>query len=371
MSIIRPLEAADLPAVAAMFQTELRHTAEPATPALRAYLGELYLTGPFADPETPALVYADEDGTVRGFLGVTSQPMVRDGAPLRVAVSGALMVRGHEADPMAGARLLKAFLSGPQDVSLSETAGDAAFTMWRQLRGEALSRHSLDWVRVLRPAGFAVETMARRVPLAGILGPPGRLFDRMRTKRLPARPLRWSSLPDAFRPQGGLTAEEVGPDEFVACLREASDRYPIRRDWTKAQLETIMADIARKPDYGTLRLCHVRTRGGGVLGGFAYYVRPNATGRVLDVIGAPERVGPVLDCLMRDAADHGLVALRGRTTPVVFDALLERRCLMFHHSASVIHARDPALVAAFKAGEAPFNGLVGERWSRLIGDHFG
>ena len=85
---------------------------------------------------------------------------------------------------------------------------------------------------------------------------------------------------------------------------------------------------------------------------------------------APERAGVVLDCLLRDAADHGAVAVRGRTAPALFDALLERRCLMFRHSASVVAARDRALVERLKRGDAAFNGLVGERWSRLMGDSF-
>jgi hypothetical protein len=44
--------------------------------------------------------------------------------------------------------------------------------------------------------------------------------------------------------------------------------------------------------------------------------------------------------------------------------------LFLHASSSIVHARDPDLLAPFVAGKAFFNGFAGESWSRLIGDRF-
>ncbi len=369
-SLVRPVAGADIGAIAQIFQTQLRKSAEPASAALTDYLDQLFVSGPFADPSLPSLVYQRDDGTVAGFLGVTAQPFVLDDKPITAAVCGALMVDGHERDPLAGARLLKAFLAGGQDVSLSETAGDATLTMWRQLQGGVLTRHSLDWVRVIRPGGFAIETMARRVGALRALAPVAGLVDRRMTRGGSERGLRWAALADDFRIAGGVAIEPVSLADFAAQIRRFTDSFPIQRHWSDSALQQVLADLQYKSDYGALRICVVRARGGATLGCFIYYHRPGATARVLDVLASPERAGIVLDCLLRDAADQGTVAVRGRTTPATFDALLERRCLMFRHSASVVAARDPVLVERLKRGDAAFNGLVGERWSRLVGDAF-
>lgn len=369
-SHIRPIAGSDIDVIAAIFQTQLRKTSAPASAGLVNYLDQLFVSGPFADASLPSLVYQRENGRIAGFLGVTAQPLMLDNTPIKAAICGVLMVDAHQQDPMAGARLLKTFLAGNQDVSLSETAGDATLTMWRQLRGDVLTRHSLDWLRVIRPGGFAVETMARRIGAARALGPLAGLVDTRLTRAKSERGLRWAALSDDFKVPGGLTVEPVAIADFADQVRAFTDSFPIRRDWSPAALQQVLADLPHKSEFGALRICMVRARGGAVLGGFVYYHRPHATARILDVLVAPERAGVVLDCLLRDAADQGAVAVRGRTAPAIFDALLERRCLMFRHSASVVAARDPDLVERLKRGDAAFNGLVGERWSRLMGDSF-
>lgn len=368
--LIRPIASGDISAVAKIFQTQFRKTTVPASAGLVDYLDRLFVSGPFADANLPSLVYQREDAGIAGFLGVTAQPLVLEGTPIRAAVCGALMVDAHQQDPMAGARLLKAFLAGNQDVSLSETAGDATLSMWRQLRGDVLTRHSLDWLRVIRPGGFAVEIMARRIGAARALSPLAGLVDTRLTRLGSERGLRWAALSDDFKAPGGLTVQPVAVADFADHIRAFTDSFPIRRDWSDAALQQLLADLPHKSAFGALRICVVRARGGAILGGFVYYHRPLATAHILDVLVAPERAGVVLDCLLRDAADHGAVAVRGRTAPAIFDALLERRCLMFQYGASVVAARDPVLMERLKRGDAAFNGLVGERWSRLMGDSF-
>jgi hypothetical protein len=369
MSFIRPLESDDLQSVAAMFQRQLRAPGWRMGAGLADYLRLLFLAGPFADAALPSLVYQRADGSIGGFVGITSQPMALGERRLQVAVCGALMVDGHDADPMAGARLLKAALAGPQDLTLSETAGDTTLAMWRQLRGEVLSRHSLDWVRVIRPAGFAVETAGRRFGAARAAAPLARFFDRrFRQGRGARQHLRWAALPLDLRLPGGV--EIVTPDweRFARMVRDHTEAFPLRRDWSDAALAQLIEDVQHKSDYGPVRVGLVQSRSGAALGGFIYHGRPGATARVLDVLARPERAGVVLDCLLHDAAEQGAIAVRGRTSPASFDALLERRCLMFRHSASVVAGRDRDLVDRVMRGEAAFNGVVGERWSRLIGD---
>jgi hypothetical protein len=352
----------------------MRHFRDPASDpsaALLSYLERFFLTGPFADMSMPSLVHVRGDGRVSGFIGVTTQPMSLEDRCLRVAVCGALMVEGHEADPLAGARLLKSFLSGTQDVSLSETAGDATLAMWRQLRGDVLSRHSLDWVRVIRPGGFALETVRQRLTWIGAASGFARWADgRLNRARAGGAELRWASFPEDFKLPGNVGVEDLSTEGFLSAVVEFTDSFAIRRAWTDAALDQLGADLHHKSGQGQLRLGAVVARGGKRLGAFAYYEREGATARVLDILAAPSHAGLVIDCLLKDAAARGAVAVRGRTSPALFDALLERRCLMFRHGASVVSSADKGLVARFQNGDAHFNGVVGERWSRLVGHEF-
>lgn len=365
---IRPLSPGDIATVAKMFQRQFRPAVAVSSASLEAYLDTLFLSGPFASPTMPSLVHARADGLVTGFIGVTSQPMQIGDRPLKVAVCGALMVEGRAEDPMAGARLLKSFLAGEQDLSLSETAGDATLSMWRQLRGDLLTNHSLDWLRVLRPASFATETAQRRMGIAGLLSPLSQFVDRRLRKKWPVG--SWASVSDAPKIAGGASSESVSVERFLAFAREHSDSFPIRRLWTDEALSQLAADIPLKSELGELRTALVHSRTGVCLGGYAYYFRAGKSAQVLDVLAGEARAGVVIDCLFRDADESGAVAVRGRSNPAMLDALLERRCLMFRQGASVIAGRDKDLIERFKQGDAAFNGLIGERWSRLVGDNF-
>ena len=171
MSEIRPLCAADIPSVASLFQRIFMRRSGAAPETLGAYLKSLFLDHPDYDPNIASQVYARGDGTLAGFIGVLPLPLSFDGTTRRGAICGSLMVDGHAEDPTAGARLIRAFLSGPQDISLSETANQTSEAMWRKLRGTILPAYSLEWVRVFRPAGFLVEGLAHKLAPARVLAP--------------------------------------------------------------------------------------------------------------------------------------------------------------------------------------------------------
>jgi hypothetical protein len=162
MSDIRSLAVEDIPAVARLFQKVFRNSAEEPPPAFIEYLRQLYIDAPGNDPEIRPLVYSNDDGRISGFVGANTLAMTYRGRALRAAICGSLMVEGRESDPMAGARLLKAFLAGPQDLSFSETASEVSTQMWTKLRGVVLPQYSLDWIRVIRPASFGLDLVASR-----------------------------------------------------------------------------------------------------------------------------------------------------------------------------------------------------------------
>lgn len=370
MSEIRPLRHEDIDAVAALFQEVFRDPGAPPPPALTAYLHRLYLDMPGCDPEIAPLVHVDAAGGITGFVGVNLLPMTFGERKLRAAVCGSLMVKDRERDPMAGARLLKAFLAGPQDLSLSETASEVSARMWTGLRGIALPQYSLDWVRLIRPGAFMLELASDRLGAMRLLSPAARGLDRLWRGRMGRGDLRWSGVPDDWPIQGGLSVAEIDRAAFAVLVAPLTAQFALRPDWAEGQLDAILADAEAKPDYGEPVFASVNARGGKAVGAFAYHVRPGRVARVLQVLALPGQAGAVIDCLIGDAAARGAAGLRGRTQPALLEAMLGRRIAFTHVASTVAHSRDPEIVRACRDGEIFVNGIAGEHWSRLIGGSF-
>lgn len=365
VSIVRALREDDLPSVARLFQTILRKTHEPATPALEAYLGSLFLKGPDHDPEITSHVHLRDDGGVNGFIGNLPLPMSVGGRTVRGALCGSLMVENHAEDPFAGARLMRAFLAGPQDISLTETANDISTAMWRKLGGTVLPDHSLEWLRVIRPAGFVAEMAAAAFKPFRILKPLVRPVDALMRRREPG----WSHL-GTDAPAGTPASADMDDGETVELLQALSRPFAARPLWRPESLARMVAESRRKANYGAMVRRKVTGRDGRPLGLFVYYGEPGRIGRVVQVLFQPGRAGAVLDSMLIHAAERGMVALRGRTLPALLEAMLGRRFVFLHASSSIVHARDASLLEPFIAGKAFFNGFAGESWSRLIGDRF-
>jgi hypothetical protein len=358
------MQPGDVPAVAALYMRVLRRRAGAPSPGLTRFFRSFYCDGPFREPDIPSLVHVDADGRVTGFVGVNATPMLWKGRRLRAAFSGSLMVDNPRTAPLAGAALLKAFLAGAQDLSFSETANPVSQGMWERLRGHVLASSSLDWLRILRPAGFALASAAGRVPALRAALPLARAVDRLAGRRTPKSSVaRFVS--DAN--PAGLTADPVGEDEFTALLERFTEPYALRPDWSGGYGAHVLAEALSKPGFGAPVMAAVRARGGATLGAFLYHVKPGGLGRAVQVLAAPERTGAVLQCLFADALDRGAVAVRGRADARIVQAAPGRSLVFASVSSTVAHARDAELLAALQAGQGLVNGLAGETWCRLFG----
>lgn len=370
MSGVRALAAQDIVDIASMFQRVFRKSTQAAPASLVDYIRHFYFDAPGIDDGIHSLVHVDDAGTVSGFIGVHALPMTCEGLPLRAAICGSLMVTDPEKDPLAGARLLKAFLDGPQDLSFSESANDISNRLWTRLGGAVLTQNSLDWIRVIQPAGFVLDVGANRIPFANALRAITRGVDTIWRKRLNPKKLNWSAVPVGGTGPKALETREIGGAQFTALLPAFTTDYVLKPDWDAWWLDRVLADAADKPELGPLVLAAATTRSGMEVGAFAYYAKAGAIGRVLQLIAKPGQVGAVIDCLIDHAAARGLSGLRGRLQPSFLDPMILRRIVFMPSGATVVHSRDAALLKAAVAGPAFLNGLAGEEWSRLIGGTF-
>ena len=342
----------------------------PPPAALVTYLRRHYLEAPGCDPEIAPLVHVSGEGEISGFIGVNALPMSHEGRKLKAAICGSLMVEDRENDPLAGARILKAFLAGPQDLSFSETASDVSTQMWTRLRGVVLPQYSLDWVRVIQPASFSLSVASNRIKPARLAAPFARAVDSAYRKRMAPGEQRWSAVSAAGTSQAGFTTQETDRNGFAAVVDRFIAQFPLRPEWAEAQLDHILGDAEQKPEQGELIYALVAARTGTLAGAFAYYARAGEIGRVLQVLALPGQAGPVIDCLVDHASKRGLPGLRGRTQPALMEAMLGRRIAFVHVASTVLHSRDPAIVQACRDGQGFFNGIAGEHWCRLIAGQF-
>ena len=365
---VRSFTTADVPAVATLFTRIFLRRGEVTPVGLEQYLTSVFLSAPWTDPEINSLVHVRPDGTVNGFIGVLPVPFQWGERRLRGAVFSSLMVDDHEADPMAGARLMRALLAGPQDLSFCETASEVTIAMWERLKGVSLLQHSLTYLRILRPFGYMTETLRRRTALAAPLALLASPIDGLVRTRLPAGTLRrWAY---NARHDDRLLEAPLTPEGLIRLLPQFLAEYPIRPAWTSETITRVLADAAVKPNFGPMTLQLVTSAGGAPVGAFAYHGRPGRTAHVLQGFATRRHAAAVVDRMFSHAAQSGMVAVVGRTEPHLLQALAGSETVLFHIAASAVHSRDPVLVAAYLRGDGFLNGIAGETWSRLIGDNF-
>jgi hypothetical protein len=348
---VRPLEQADLPAVAALRLSSFRQTRRTSAAALEAYLRRIFFENPWRDDELPSLVHDDGRGGVVGFVGVIPRRMRFRGAELRAAVSTQFMVhpgaRGH-----AGIRLVQRLFAGPQDLTLADAAPDAARKIWVAFGGDSLPLQSLVWVRALRPARHAAAGLGDH--LVG------------RASRFALRPLlaAWDAV---HRPARGNALSGVTEPLQAATVAAAHDTVlaesALRPVYEAAAYQWLLDRAGEAAELGPLQGRIVRGADGGVAGWFLYYDNPGGVVRVLQLCARTEAAPMVIDHLGYEAWRSGAVALRGQVMAPLLTALSAAGCdLQRQGPWALAQSRRGDIRLALARGDAWLTGLDGERW---------
>lgn len=359
MALIRRFAADDATAVANLFQAVFRQSKAPAPASLADYFVDIYLSRPWFDAEIGALVYLDNDGRVRGFIGVNVVPMIWQGRSIRAAYAGSLMVEAPENDPLAGARLLRAYLNGAQDLSISETANTASFGMWRKLGGEMVVSRSYEWVRVLRPLSLAATVAARKLPVLNGVRPVTSWLDAIAAKALPSLPQLSTT-----------TGRDVAPCELADVILQTAAGYALRPAFDPAALSYLLAHAARKENRGAPVARIVHDRRGEPIGGYLAHGDKHGVLRVLQTFSLPAKADLVVDDVIATAQRIGASGVAGNTQPEMMPRLQTLGCLYVLRYVTVVHARDPTLRAAAHNADVVLNGIGGECWMRMLGGRF-
>jgi hypothetical protein len=348
---IRPLRAEDVAGVASLWQYWFRGKTRTPAPGLTDYVRRLYLERPWFDSEIPSLVAEDDAGRLLGVIGSTVSRFRYRDRPVRLACVMPPLVDEALAPTTIASFLLRKYLSGPQEVTISDGGHPKFERIWETLGGEIAHLQSLRWIKVFRPLTLALEAAKRPSlrRLKSISQPLDRLL--ARAKRLGLAP-----------PTSPLSSEPLTPERFVSLLPVARQSYQLTPDYDAAYLAWLWAEMGAISSQGELQTATVM-EGGRALGWYVYYLQPGGISRVMHLAAAKNRMEQVLDHLFAQAQAGGSAALLGRLEPRLRRPLAERRCLYSDAgSLLMLHSRDPALSHAILAGQALLSRLEGENW---------
>jgi hypothetical protein len=353
VSQIRPLERADLPRVTALYERTMRSGGTTPPAGLAAYFERTVLDHPWFDTEVPSLVFDTGDNRIAGFIGSYVRRLLIDERPIRMSCAGQLVTDPDERHLGVGARLLRSYLSGPQDLAITDGATPVVHEMWTRLGGYALHPGSLVWTRLFRPwraLGRTWLELRGKERWRGILGPAWRVLDCPTTRltRPPERP-------------AGVHADELTPRTLARCLAEVLGNARLRVNYDQPFLEWLFREMAAVRSRGTL-VRRLLGREDRLLGWYVVYLTPGGVSQVMDVKATRGQLGTVLDYLFADAWDSGAAAVEGRIEPALFEPLSSRRCWLRYGSRALFHSRDPDVLAAISLGKSALSRLDGEYW---------
>ena len=358
MGNIRSFVAQDIPQVARLhhevFKTGSRLNASWLN-EYRGYFTNVFLEGPTADPSLPSLVFEEDDGTIAGFLGVVPRQMTMKGRRIQAAISSQFIVAPATRSGLVAVRLARAFLEGPQDLSISDEANDISRKIWEGLGGVTALWHSLYWTRPLRPARLVLSMLRARAPAAPIAiaaAPFAPLIDAIAT-RMPQSPLRQS------RPEvDGEDLTERTILSYVSRCMPAS----LRMDYDPATLSWVMALARRRKRTGSLQAIVVR-RGDRIIGWYVYHLDAERIANVLQLAAEGPGLAEVVDHLFYQAGANGANAVCGRVDPRHLQALTDRHCVLHRRGPWVLLSSMHAeILRAFETGDVCLSRLDGE-WS--------
>jgi hypothetical protein len=364
MGEIRPLEESHIPEVAALQLKIIRRQPRPPGRDLQKYFGDIFLRNPWRADDIPSLVYLD-GGRIVGFLGVIARPMMWGKRPVRIAVASQFMVDREQYRGFAGLELLKRFFQGPQDISYTDGATEAAHVTWTAAGACAASLYSLEWTRSLRPARYARGMLEQRKGawrwLGKTMAPAGWLTDIVLSKI----PLRVFSPPTT-----GYRSQDASADELFQAIQEIGWREKLKPAYEPVSFRWLMAQTAEARFHGTLRMAVVRDPTGALAGWYAYFSKPGCVSVVMQIGAHARHIDNVFLALLRDAWERGAAAVRGRAIPRYLTNFNDQHCSFRHIGSGVlVQARDPELLTCILRGDAAFSLLDGEWWLRFaVGD---
>jgi hypothetical protein len=358
MAGVRSFEESDVPRVADLVWKVLHERPGSSPAKLQQYFSEVFLHNPWLEEGIPSKVYEDSEGKLVGFFGVVPRRMTYQGKVVRLAFGSNFVMDPESRASMAAIQLVRGFMKGPQDISITDSANENSRQLLRSLGFTIVPIYSLLWARPLRPCLYGLQGVARlrkkrlTAPLGAMLKPLCSLGDALITK-VPLSPFRQ------------VTPETTGSDLDTATLLGLLSKIPARNwllpEYDANSLDWTMRFVSREKAFGTVRSVAVQTAENKIIGWYIYYVAPGAIGETLQIGAESASVDKVLRHLFHDAWQRGLVGIHGRLEPQFMQELtLKSSFFLRNGSWTLVHSARPELANLIQSGTAFFSRLDGE-----------
>jgi hypothetical protein len=355
MSRIRSLQPDDLPQVVALYRAYFAEPNVGDADELHTAFEQIFLGQPLSDPSIPSLVFEGSDGEILGFIGSLVHRMRFEEAPIRLACSSSLVVAPRARQLGAGGLLLRKYLAGPQDLTITDTAGSATEHMWKRLGGSMYHLGSVTWLHLLHPLRAAVGV---------------KLWQRGRHRWLPlARPL--CRPPDAvysrFTNTDGTsdvekhTEEPLSPQLLIDHLHLRPQQFHLWPDFDAESLGMLFDQIDRSRSNGRLVKNFVRDARGKPVGWYIASLLPSGIYRIMGLAAAPGNEDLLFRHVLHKAKDLNASAVAGRLEPWMLE-VFPRRTMMFLRVRFLVHSRSAALCDAVRSSKALLTGLESDIW---------
>lgn len=355
---VRPLAEPDIPQVADLYWTYMRHLQGSAPRSVQTSLRELYFTGPFADPALPSLVYQQESGKVVGFLGVTVRKMTARGELIRVVYGGNFVIHPDARSRLAAPRLLGIFMARDQDLTLTDSANDLSRSVIERLGFQTVPALNMHWVRLLRPSQFAVHALCRATgpALSSMLKSAARPFCTV------ADNIAVRFADSTFgQKKSSLHGMHLDVETLLHCLVEYRNGYLLWAEYDADSLRWLLNFMERIPARGKLRKVILRDDNQKIVGWYIYYLKPGSVGDVVQIGGDPKFTQNILDHLFYDAWEQGVIALRGVLDIRRMADFSAKHCFFTCRGGwALAYSRNPELIKVLERGEALLSRLDGE-----------
>jgi hypothetical protein len=353
MSEIRPMATNEIPQIAELYRVADESDWRIPPSEVAGLFRRILVEDPWADPEIPTLVHVEDSGEITGFIGSHVRRMHFDDTTIRLASCGPLISHPKVRDRAVGPRLWRQYLAGPQELTITDGASDEMRQIFELIGGQMMHPSSMAWVRVYRPFGFTGSRVLHQHQRSKALGErvwPG-LDLAARTLKYFRPPLAHSTTTELLTPQLVL--------EHMPVVTRSLRLFPA---YDEVFLGWLFSELHDNRTWGQPIRRFVRDEKGRALGWYVYYLLRGEGCWVVQIAARDRHTGDVLDALFADAVEHGGAGLQGRVEPRLLAPLAHRGALFRYSARSLVHSRDPELLAVLAAGQALLTRLEGDWW---------
>jgi hypothetical protein len=351
---VRPFVEADIPQVADVHRAAFGLGDRARLSEYAEYFARVFLDS--ADRGISSLVFQEHDGRIAGFVGIVPRRVVLAGRRYQAAISSQFIVDPSSHVGLVALRLAKAYLEGPQELSVADEANDVSRKIWEGLGGTTALLLSIYWTRALRPARLGLSFLRGRrttAPLAIAGAPPAMLADAM-VARFPGSQFRQRPPATVSAPLFAQSVTAHAPELFDPCA--------LRVDYDEQTFQRLLDRTAGAAAGGRVLNAVVKS-GTSIRGWYVAGVDAGGVAEVAHIAATAATMPEVLDHLFYHAWREGAVSVTGRLDPRFMQPLSDKYCL-FHRRGPwvLIKSNTPELLHALESGRTSWSRFDGE-WS--------